>query len=113
MITDYQFGSVTVNGQTYRADLVIFPNEVRPNWWRKEGHALHLEDLAGIFDKNLDAVVIGTGAYGVMKVSKEVTEAAKEKNVRLIIKKTGEACGEYNSLVQAGKRTVAALHLTC
>lgn len=113
MITDYHFGSITVDGQTYRSDLIIFPDEVRSNWWRKEGHALYMEDLSGLFEKSPDVLIVGTGAYGVMKVSKGVIDSAMEKKVVLVIKKTAEACDEYNSLVQAGKRTVAALHLTC
>ncbi len=48
MIEDYGFGSMTVMGQRHRNDLKIIDNEIVSNWWRREGHALYVEDIDDI-----------------------------------------------------------------
>lgn len=113
MITDYHFGSVTVEGHTYRSDVIIYPERVQENWWRKEGHSLQLADMEGIMAQDPQVLVVGTGAYGGLKVSAEVRDALSNLGIKLIARKTAEACAEYNTLVKAGTRVVAALHLTC
>jgi len=113
MINDYHFGSITINDRTYRSDVIIYPDKVDASWWRKEGHALYLADIKEIIDQNPEVLIVGTGAYGVLKVSDEVYELAAEKGIELIVRKTEEACKEFNRLSQSGKKVVAALHLTC
>lgn len=29
------FGSMTVDGTVYRSDLIIFPQRISTNWWRR------------------------------------------------------------------------------
>ncbi|MFQ6672661.1 MAG: MTH938/NDUFAF3 family protein, partial [Candidatus Tectimicrobiota bacterium] len=71
-IEDYQFGSMTIDGTRYTADLLVLPSgEVLPEWWRAEGHRLVLEDLTAIVGHGArpETLVIGTGAglsaYGI------------------------------------------------
>ncbi len=45
-IDSYHFGQIVVNGKNYSSDVVIFPDRVRDNWWRKTGHQLCVEDIA-------------------------------------------------------------------
>ncbi len=113
MINDYLFGSITINNQSYRSDVIIYPDRVDANWWRKEGHALYPADIKEVIVQNPEVLVVGTGAYGVLKVSKEVYEIAAEKGIELIVCKTPDACKEFNYLIQSGKIVIAALHLTC
>ncbi|MHA1400952.1 MAG: Mth938-like domain-containing protein [Candidatus Heimdallarchaeaceae archaeon] len=109
----YMFGKIIVNGQTYTKDLIIFPDYIQSNWWRKEGHTLHLEDLTEVFNRKPEILVVGIGAQGVMKISEEIKEEIKRKGLELIIAKTGQAVEEYNKLVKDNKNVAAALHLTC
>ena len=44
-IEGYSFGSISVDGRRYKSDLIIYPDRVRSDWWRKEGHQLQLEDI--------------------------------------------------------------------
>ncbi|MEA1939557.1 MAG: MTH938/NDUFAF3 family protein, partial [Candidatus Caldatribacteriota bacterium] len=112
MIENYSFGKITINRKKYNSDLIIYENSVDDTWWRKEGHNLRIEDIHIILDKNPEVLIIGTGAYGLMKVSSDLIEYLKSKNIRVIIKKTKDACDEYNHLSQ-NKKVIAALHLTC
>ena len=47
-----------------------------------------------------------------MKVAEELIKYLKSNNIEVIIKKTKNACAEYNTLPQK-KNVVAAFHLTC
>lgn len=113
MINDYHFGSIAINDRTYSSDVIIYPDKVDAGWWRKEGHALYLVDIKEALAQNPEVLVVGTGAYGALKVSKEVCDLAAEKGIELIVRKTEEACKEFNHLSQSGKKVIAALHLTC
>jgi len=48
MIESYKFGKIVVNGKSYSSDVIIIGNYVKADWWRKEGHCLHIEDLRDI-----------------------------------------------------------------
>lgn len=115
MIEGYGFGRITVNGRTFYHDVIIYPEGVDGDWWRKEGHILSPEDLPAILSRRPDILIVGTGASGVMKVPEEVVERLKEQGIAVKVMDTRRACEEYNRLVkrEKGKRIVAALHLTC
>jgi hypothetical protein len=44
----YSFGRLTVDGQEHRHDLIVLPDRVVGDWWRREGHSLAMEDLDGV-----------------------------------------------------------------
>ena len=67
-IENYSFGKITINGEIYTSDVIIYPERVDPAWWRKEGHTLHIEDLQDVLNANPAVVVVGTGFFGIMKV---------------------------------------------
>ncbi|MFX0015881.1 MAG: Mth938-like domain-containing protein [Promethearchaeota archaeon] len=113
LIKKYSFGSITIGDKTYSKDIMIVSDEILPNWWRKEGHNLHLEDLQEIIKRKPDILVIGTGYSGIMKVSKEILSKLEDMGIKTIVKKSPEAVSEYNALMKGEKRIAAALHLTC
>lgn len=112
LIASYDFGTITIDGKEYHSDIIIFPDHVKSNWWRRDGHLLQIEDLDAILNEKPHTIIIGTGAYGAMKVSETVIKHLKDKNINVIIQKTYEAVETYNNLVSK-KGVVAALHLTC
>ncbi|MGH3119080.1 MAG: MTH938/NDUFAF3 family protein [Gaiellales bacterium] len=68
---DHRFGHIVIDGTEYTKDVIVLPSRVVPNWWRKDGHSLVLEDLSDVIDDLPDHVVVGTGAYGRMKPDRE------------------------------------------
>ena len=112
MIDNYEFGEIMVDGKIYLADLIILPGEIMGNWWRLEGHKLQLEDLKLVLDKDIEALVVGTGYFGMVKVVELVVKVLKDREIELIVLDTREACQIYNRL-SALRKTAAALHLTC
>ena len=111
-IDSYHFGEIVINGKKCSADVVIFTDRVRDNWWRKTCHELCVEDIAEVITENPEVLIVGTGVSGLMKVLPEVEQAAQARGIRLIVETTEEACNTYNQLSHS-QRLVAALHLTC
>jgi len=111
-IDSYQFGEIVINGKNYSSDVIIFPDKVINNWWRKTGHELCLEDIAEVLKENPEVLVVGTGVSGLMKVLPEVKQIAQAQGIKLIVETTDKACNTYNQLSHSQK-LVAALHLTC
>lgn len=112
MINSYDFGRIVVQGKTYTSDIIIFPDHVQANWWRKEGHALHIEDIKSIIDLKPEVLIVGTGKYGVLQVSAQTRADIESHGIELIAEPTDKACELYNHLSRT-KKAVAALHLTC
>lgn len=112
MIESYNFGKIIINSKEYHSDIVIYKNSIDDKWWRRESHHLCFEDIEKIFDNKPEALIIGTGYYGLMKVPLELIKHLESGKIEVIIKKTKDACDEYNTLHQK-KNVIAALHLTC
>ena len=62
--------------------------------------------------ENLEVLVVGTGASGLMKVLPEVEQVAQARGIKLIVEPTDKACNTYNQLSHSQK-VVAAFHITC
>jgi len=112
-VDTYSFGKIVVNGKTYSADLILYPDRIQENWWRRKGHYLQKEDLYGVEKSPCDTLVIGTGAHGAMEVSREAAEWLNHCHITWEKLPTGKACERTNRLIQEGKQVIAALHLTC
>jgi hypothetical protein len=112
MIDGYDFGEITIDGKTYTSDVIIYKNRVDDSWRRIEGHRLAPGDIAQILDKKPEILIIGTGAEGVMAVPEQVKAGIEAKGIQVIVKRTADACEEYNKL-SPSKNVIAALHLTC
>ena len=112
IIDSYQFGLIVVSGKKYTSDVIILPDRVRDNWVRKTGHQLCLKDVAEVMTENPEVLVVGTGAYDLVKVLPEVERGAETQGIKLIVEATDKACHTYNHICHS-RSVVAALHLTC
>ena len=112
MIESYGFGRMRIDGVTYTSDLIIFSDHVKSDWWRIEGHKLHVEDLAEVLEAKPETLVVGTGYYGLMKVLPDTESHLRAEGIRLIAERTGKAYKICNDLSRSG-RVVGAFHLTC
>jgi hypothetical protein len=115
LIETYDFGVMVINGKRYTSDLIVYQEQVFDGWWRKEGHRLYIEDLNKIFsfEPKPKVLVVGTGYYGLLKVSSEIEEALKSHGIEMVAQPTKEAFQTFNKLLGLGKRVAGAFHLTC
>jgi hypothetical protein len=111
-IDSFRFGHLVVDGRAYSKDVIILPDKVIANWWRKEGHALHPKDLKEVLAARPDLLVVGQGAQGRMRVTAEARQSLELAGVDLVAEPTERACETYNKLCEK-KVVAAALHLTC
>jgi len=111
-IESYSFGKIVIDGNTYTSDLVIFLDRIWDKWWRKEGHAIHEEDISTIIEEAPEILIIGTGDSGKLKVAEAIKTYIESQGIELRIAKTKDACELYNQLSKES-HVIAALHLTC
>ena len=112
-IDSYSFGVMKIEGAEYRADLIVFPDRIKPNWWRKQGHSLAIEDLRDALDFEPEVLIVGKGASGMMVIPALTKEMIQGKGIELIAYNTGQAWGVFNEQVEKGRKVVGAFHLTC
>lgn len=58
-------------------------------------------------------LVVGTGYYGLVKISPEVKGALQSQGIELTAQPTKEACQTFDKLLKSNKRVAGAFHLTC
>jgi hypothetical protein len=111
-IETYRFGHIVIDGQPHSRDVIVLPDRVLDGWQRREGHVLHADDLAAVFEAAPDLLIVGQGAHGRMAVAPETQRALQAAGIELIALPTQEACQTYNRLREQ-RSVAAALHLTC
>jgi len=111
-IDSYQFGEMIIEGKGHTSDLIILPEAIKSNWWRKEGHLLQIEDLTIVVKAKPEVVVIGQGASGFMTVPVETKRYLEKYRIKVIAQHTAEAYQTYNKL-SPKMRVVGLFHLTC
>jgi len=111
-IEHYEFGKIIIDGISYFSDIIIFPDRVENDWWREEGHELRVSDILEVVEARPKVFIVGTGAYGMLRISPEVEKYLAGNNIQLIAELTGRAVEIYNQTSDKSK-VVCALHLTC
>jgi len=112
---NFSFGSLRIDDSTYEHDVVIDRGEIRD---RKKKPSKKFRDdfghtplsIAEDIPWKCRQLVIGTGAFGRLRVMEEVKREAKHHKVKLLILPTVKA---VEVLRQEFKETNAILHVTC
>jgi len=112
VIERYRFGAVVIDGREYTSDVIVLPGKVLPNWWRREGHLLQMDDLQEALSEAPEILIVGTGSQERMRVADEVAAHARRAGIELVAYDTPTACRMFNQVVEQ-RRAVACLHLTC
>jgi hypothetical protein len=110
-IRDYRFGHVVVGGREETRDVIVLPDRVVSNWWRRDGHSLVLDDLDDVLDELPERLIIGTGASSQLHPDASALNRLRERGIQVECLPTDRAVIRFGELDPA--RTAAALHLTC
>ena len=111
-IDSYSFGHISVDGVEYTSDVILLPDRVVPNWWRKEGHSLGPDDLEAVVEAEPEVLIVGTGANGMMRVPESTAANLAKHGIEVVVQSTKQACETFNASPKE-TRAAAALHLTC
>jgi len=112
-IDSYSFGLMKIDGTEYRSDLIVFPDKVRSNWWRKQGHSLAIEDLDDVLDFKPEVLVVGKGASGLMEMPASTKKLLQQAGIEVLAESTGRAWPLFNEQIEKGRKVAGAFHLTC
>jgi len=118
-IENTDFGEVTVDGQTFDHDVVIFSNKIieRKKWITKEkygtSHKFTKDEMEEYVEtmrpESIDKIVVGTGQYGKLSLLPETEKYLEEKDIEYELKKTSDLVGEQID----EKKNLVILHVTC
>ena len=110
-IDSTSFGEVSVDGKTYYSDMTV--------WWdgkveyRTKSHEVGVEEMAMLLKRKPEAIVLGTGQHGVVKLLPKAEELAYQAGVEIFQETSPKAIEIFNGLVAQGKKAVAVIHTTC
>jgi hypothetical protein len=110
-LREYTFGRIVVDGTEHRRDLIVLPDRVVADWWRKDGHSLAMEDLDEVIDELPERLVLGCGHDGRLRPDPAVIEALRRRGIEVEALPTARAVDRYGELDPS--RTAGAFHLTC
>jgi hypothetical protein len=110
-LTDYSFGRVVVDGTEHTRDLIVLPDRVVADWWRRDGHSLALDDLSAVEDELPATLILGCGAHGRLEPPAAVLDELRARGTEVEPLPTAEAVKRYSE--SDPRTTAAALHLTC
>jgi hypothetical protein len=113
-LSDYEFGRIKVDGSEHTRDLIVLPDRVVSDWWRRDGHSLVIGDLDEVVEELPARLVVGCGHDGRLRPAPSVAEALARRGVAMEALPTREAVRRYSELEASNPAAVAAaLHLTC
>ncbi|MCK5067490.1 MAG: hypothetical protein KAR16_08630 [Bacteroidales bacterium] len=111
------FGSITVDGEEYDHDIIItLEGKVKKRKKKLSksvfgtSHKISLLEIEYVYQDGAEGIIIGTGQYGVAKLSKEAVQFLAEKNCRAVFRPTPEAMQGWN---RAEGNRIGLFHITC
>ncbi len=112
-----KFGSITLAGEKFEHDILIRLNgrvERRKKKLSKEvygtSHTVSLAEAELVYQEGAEAIIIGSGQEGMLKLSDEVVAFFKKKDCKVMLLPTPEAAHEWN---KAKGATIGLFHITC
>ena len=113
-IESYSPGRVVVDGVELHRDVIVLPDRVLTEWWRRDGHSLAMEDLDDVIEDLPERLILGCGYASQLQPDPGVLEALRERGVKVETLPTDQAVERFEELEARNPAAVAAaLHLTC
>lgn len=118
-IEHFSWGRFVIGGEEHSKtagvgkDIRLVGEEVSA-WRERKGHNLKPSMITGVYDREVDVLVVGIGVHRAIKCPERVSEAVREHGIsELIVEPTPEACGTYNRLFREGRWVALLAHGTC
>jgi hypothetical protein len=118
-IEHFSWGTFVIGGAEHSTttgvgkDIRLVGQRVSP-WPERKGHRLKKSMITGVYDRDVDILIIGIGVHGAIKCPDKVKKAIREHGIsELILQPTPQACATYNELFHQGKKVALLAHGTC
>jgi len=116
-IDSTSFGLITIEGMTYKHDILIRLDgsvELREKQLSKAlygtSHTVSLDEAKYIYEEGTEKIIIGTGQTGFVKLSEEAEDFFREKKCGVELFPTRLAMERWNEIEG---RCAAMFHITC
>ncbi|UCH65507.1 MAG: hypothetical protein JSW63_13030 [Ignavibacterium sp.] len=116
-INKTSFGSITVGGETFDHDIIIRLHgdvKKRKKKLSKEyygsSHTISLEEAEYVYEEGAQKLLIGSGQYGMVRLSDEAANFFSRKSCEVDLIPTGSAIKEWNE--EKGS-VIGLFHITC
>jgi hypothetical protein len=111
------WGSITVDGVTYKHDVLIRPDGIVARRKKKlskqlygTSHKISRAEAEQYLLEGVDLLLIGSGLFDRVRLSAEAAELLAERGIRVKIQRTPLAVKTWNLLDQPA---LGLFHLTC
>ncbi|NWG87409.1 MAG: hypothetical protein HXY26_07880 [Hydrogenophilaceae bacterium] len=112
-----EFGSITIEGETFDHDVLIRPDgavKKRKKQLSKAiygtSHTVSLDEAEHIFKDKAEQLVVGAGQDGMVKLSDEAAAFFKQHHCKVTLLPTPEAIEFWN---REKGRAIGLFHVTC
>jgi hypothetical protein len=112
-----KFGSITIAGDVYTHDVVIRLNDKVKKRKKKlskaiygTSHTISYDEARHVYQEGADHLILGTGQYGLVKLSDEADEFFERQGCRVTSLPTPEAIQAWN---EAQGAVIGLFHVTC
>lgn len=112
-----EFGSITIEGETYEHDVLIRPGgkvKKRKKRLSKEvygtSHMVSFAEAGHVFRKKARKLIIGSGQTGMVKLSDEAKAFFAERKCKVVIVPTPQAIRLWND---EAEDAIGLFHVTC
>ena len=111
------FGSIKIDGESYKHDILIKLDGGISKRKKKlskavygTSHMLSIAEAKHIFSDGAESIIYGSGHFGRSKLSPEAQEYLNEKKCEVILLKTPKAIKAWN---RAEGKVIGLFHITC
>jgi hypothetical protein len=118
-IEHFSWGVFTIDGEEHSStagvgkDIRLIGEDVSA-WGERKGHKLKRSMITGVYERDVEVLVIGVGVHGAIDCAEKVRTAIREHGIpELILQPTPQACGTYNELFHQGQKVALLAHGTC
>ncbi|MCL6639201.1 MAG: Mth938-like domain-containing protein [Firmicutes bacterium] len=101
LIERYSFGHIVVDGVSRKSGVIVVPDGAC-FWWRKSGHRVVPEDLAGALEYHTPRNRVRHRDVRAAALGEEAREFLRGQEVEVVTASTGKACDLYNGRRAAG-----------
>jgi hypothetical protein len=111
------FGSITVDGQVFKRDIIIrLDGRVKKRKKKLSkavygtSHIVSLDEARHVYQKGAERLVVGAGQYGFVELSEEAAEYLDQRGCEVELLPMKEALKAWN---RAEGAVIGLFHITC
>ena len=116
-IENTEFGSITIDGETYDYDVIIRLGgkvEKRKKKLSKEkygtSHIISKDEAKFIYEDGCEILIVGAGQEGNVRLSPEAGDYFNKKGCKVLARPTREAIQSFN---ESHARKIGLMHVIC